>query len=120
MNYANLIGVPYSRMHCWDLAKAFYKQVKGVELKHYFEEMPKDRNGMCSLIYANKGDFKRVDAPRFGDIILLRVLGVESHIAIYVDNGLILHTSEKTGSVIDRLSRWSKCVSGYYTLEEVV
>lgn len=117
---SSYIGIPYSKKDCFNLAKDFYKQELGLELKHYFDELPKNRNEMCALIYTHKGDFKKVRSPEYGDIILLKIKGIESHIAVYLGNGLMLHTTEKTGSVIDRLSRWVNMVSGYYTLRDVV
>lgn len=119
MSDAAFVGIPYSKLDCFALAKHFYKERLGIELKHYFDELPKNRNEMCALIYTNKKDFNQVKAPQYGDIILLVIRGVESHIGVYLGRGLFLHTTEKTGSVVDRLSRWSNMVSGYYTLRDV-
>jgi cell wall-associated NlpC family hydrolase len=116
----SFVGIPYNKKDCFNLAKYFYKEEFNIELKHYFDDLPKNRNEMCSLIYTHKGDFKKIKSPEYGDLILLKIRGVESHIAIFVGEGLMLHTTEKTGSVIDRLSRWANMVSGYYTLRDVV
>jgi cell wall-associated NlpC family hydrolase len=115
--FSNLIGVPYSKMNCWDLVKTFYKQVLDKDLKHYCEGDASDRSYVCGLIYTHQGDFKKVRSPQFGDILTLKIMGVESHIAVYVGNEQILHTTKTTGSIIDRLGRWSKLVVGYYTLD---
>jgi cell wall-associated NlpC family hydrolase len=100
-------------MNCWELTRQFYKQCFDIELKHFSSD-PRDRKATESLIYTNRGEFTKVELPSFGDIILIKILGIESHIAIYIGNGLMLHTSEKTGSVIDRTDRWVKTITGYY------
>lgn len=114
--YFDLIGVPYSTLDCWKLAQQFYLQVFGIELKHYCEGDPGDKSYVCGLIYTHQKDFVKVRAPKFGDIMTIKIMGVESHIAIYVDNGQILHTTKTTGCVIDRLARWDKLIVGYYSL----
>lgn len=115
--FNHLIGIPYSQMDCFKLAKTFYKDVLDLQLKDYFDSLPTDRVKMKNLIYTNVGDFKKTDDPKFGDLILLRIKGLESHIAINIDNSTMLHTMTNTGSVIDRKSRWNTLIVGYYTLD---
>lgn len=114
--FQHLIGIPYDDMDCFSLAKRFYKDVLGKELKHYFDSVPEDRVKIKNLIYTNVGDFKKTDDPKFGDLILLRIKGLESHIAVNLDSARMLHTMKPTGSVIDRKSRWETLIVGYYTL----
>jgi len=114
--YSNLIGIPYEKKHCWDIAKDFYNQVLGVDLKHIYDGDLTDRGLIKSLIYTHKGEFVKVRKPKFGDLVTIRLHGVEVHLAVYVSNGQILHTTKTTGSIIDRLGRWVNLVTGYYTL----
>lgn len=116
-DFSNLVGVPYSEKNCWDLARAFYSQVLGIELKHYSVDAPHDRTASQSLIYSNRGDFIQVTTPMFGDIITLKVRGIESHIAVYLGGGRMLHTDKHRGSYIDRVDRWSKTIVGYYRVK---
>lgn len=109
----DLVGVPYETMNCWDLARLFYKKTYGLELKHYYEDST-DRLTTQNLIYTNRSEFIKVDAPNYGDIILFKVRGIESHIGIFLGEGFFLHTTKATGSVIDRISRWDKVITGYY------
>lgn len=118
VNFSNLIGVPYSEANCWRITQLFYKQVLGIELKNYFETMPEDLSDRKNLVFTNVGDFQNTTTPKFGDLILLKIQGYESHIAIYLGSGKIFHTTEKNGSVIDKISRWEKMIVGYYTLGE--
>lgn len=114
-----LIGIPHSQMHCWDLTKEFYRKVLGVELKHVAED-PKGAAERQNLIWTSVGDFQRVSEPRYGDIILIKVKGLESHIAVYLDDGLMLHTTESTGSVIDRTHKWARTFVGFYRPKELI
>ena len=108
------VGIPYEVMNCWDLAKTFYSEILETDLKHYFDIVPSDRETMKNLIFTNIGDFKKVDGPSFGDLILMKMHGVESHIGIYIGDNYFLHTLKGSGSVIDRLSKWETAISGYY------
>lgn len=115
--FHSLIGIDYEKLNCWDLAEVFYERVFEIEVKHYFDEAPEDKSEIKSLIFSNIGDFTKVDSPEFGDLILINVHGIESHIAIYVGDGMFLHTTKGTGSCLDRIERWVKTISGYYRLE---
>lgn len=119
-DFSPLIGVSYATFNCWQIIREFYWIVFNVHLKHYFEDSRRieDRSDIHSLIYSNIGEFERVDgAPRFGDLILIKIHGVESHIAVYVNRGTMFHSSKKTGSVIDRVDRWKNHITGYYRLK---
>lgn len=117
-DYSKLIGVSYSELDCWGVVREWYKIVYGIELKHYYNEIPNNRDITNNLIYSNMGDFKRVISPEFGDIILIKLFGVESHIAVYLGEGKIIHTSKNTGCMVDRLSKWEKVVTGYFRVEK--
>lgn len=110
---SHLVGIPYKQMNCWELAQKFYSEVLNVELKSFITD-PKDRSSTQNLIYTNRGDFLRVDEPEFGDIIVLKVWGLESHIGVYIGEGRFIHSTESSGSHIDRIARWGKNVCGYY------
>lgn len=115
--FSNLIGLDYDDCNCWDLARLFYIQVFAIDLKHYYQNKKKvenDRKLTESLIYTNKGDFVRVNEPEFGDLITMKIRGLESHIGIYIGNGLMLHTDRIRGSHVDRISRFDKIICGFY------
>lgn len=114
------IGLPYEEFNCWELCVKFYNEIFDVELKHYCEgpQGREDAEKLKNLIYTNKGEFSKTDSPRFGDIILFRVFGVESHIGIFITDRIFLHTRRTTGSVLDNLTLWSKRVVGYYQVSE--
>jgi len=39
----------------------------------------------------------RVAAPEEGDIVLMRYLGIASHVGLYARNGMVLHVEERQG-----------------------
>ena len=115
--YSKLIGEPYEKYNCWQIAKEFYRIVYGIELLHAFDNFPEDKEEIKHLIYSNMGSFEKVDTPQFGDIILLKIRGIESHIAVYLEKGMFIHTSKGTGCVLDRVSVWGKVIVGFYRLK---
>lgn len=113
----HLIGLPYDKVNCWDLARLYYREFMGCELQHYFEGTPTHRSETQTLIYSNIGDFEKVEGdPEVGDLIVIRVLGLESHIAVYIGDGRMLHTSKRIGSHLERVDSYKKLISGYYRL----
>ena len=114
-DYSKLVGIPYSKADCFQFAKMFYAEILGKELHHYYETTPAELADRQDLIYTNMGQFSRVDNPQFGDIVLIKVLGFESHIAIYVGDGKIIHSLKTVGqSVVESSFRWRRVITGYF------
>ena len=116
MEYKNLIGTPYAEKDCWGVVVEFYKQVFGAHLKNYYDEIPSTRDQAKSIIYSCLEDFSKVEDKdkKFGDIILIRLYGVDSHIGVYLENDLMLHSTLHSGCVVDRITRWKHLIVGYY------
>ncbi len=113
-DYSKLIGVPYSDKDCWGIVVDFYALVFGIRLQPYYSQVPTDRKVTEGLVYSARKDFHQVYDPKFGDIVLMKMLGFESHIGVYLGKGKLLHTQEKTGCVIDSMVKWEKIVIGFY------
>lgn len=117
MNLVKYIGRPYETYNCFDLVKEFYKDHFNVELKNYFEgEIPTPQK-VEVLIISNKGDFIKVDSPEFGDLVVLKIYGLECHLGVVVSPTMFLQSTKKTGSNMDRLSRWQNMIAGFYRLK---
>lgn len=123
----DLIGLPYSSFDCWDIVKLFYKKVYSKDLDlglNYAPPKLRDTNHKewavfsKDLINSNKHNFKKVNNPQFGDIVLLNIFGISAHLGIYINEKQILHTSSATGCMIDRLDRWKKRIDGYYRIDD--
>lgn len=117
MDYFKLVGIPYSEKNCWDIAVDFYKIVYNISLSNFYSGPTPDREVTKGLIYSNVGGFEKVNKPEFGDIIILKIYGIESHIGIYVGDGRMLHSTKGSNCCIDRVTRWDKVISGYYRLK---
>jgi len=99
---------------CWGIVVEFYSYELNIELKNYYEEIPNNRKVANSLIYSNMGDFEKVETPNYGDIILMKYKGVESHIGVYLGKGKMLHTTETTDCVVENISKWEGLITGFY------
>lgn len=119
MDITKYIGIPYEEKDCWELAVDFYREHMGLELKHYYGDVRPDREQSKSLIYSNMGEFEKVDTPKLGDILLMKIRGIESHIGVFVGCGRFLHTSKSMGSHLERVDKWKKCIVGFYRHKEI-
>jgi hypothetical protein len=118
MNINKFIGIPYEKKNCWDLAVDFYKDILGIELKNYYSgPTPLLRSDTKDLIYTNKGDFEKVLDPKFGDVVLIKLFGVECHLGIVLDSEKFLHTRRGAGSIIEPLNRYKTLITGYYRVK---
>lgn len=121
MNLMKYVGRPYDKYNCFDLVKEFYMDHFQLDIKNYFEGGPvPDRREVESLIVSNKGDFVKVDKPAFGDIVVLKLYGLECHIGVCIDTSRFLHSAKKIGSTLDRLERYGNMVAGFYRHREYV
>lgn len=110
------IGIPYEKTNCFGLIKKFYKDQFGVELKDYFDGVPPEGQDAQNLIVSSKGDFAQVQSPQFGDVVVIRLYGLESHVGVCLDDRQFLHSIKNTGSVIEPLKKYSRLIAGYYRL----
>lgn len=114
------IGKPYEKYNCLDLVKEFYKDNFDIKLSNYFEgpQVPSSEE-VEALIISNKGSFCTVlGEPEFGDIVSIKLYGIECHIGVCLGDGKFLHSTKKIGSNMDTLSRYSSMIAGYYRHKE--
>ena len=116
---SHLVGIPYSKKHCWQLCEQYYMDLLTVKLEYSVDFDTTDKSLSCSLIKANKGDFVKVSKPERHDLIVIKIHGIECHIGVYLGSGLFLHTTKKTGSVVDRVGRWQNMIEGYYRYDSI-
>jgi cell wall-associated NlpC family hydrolase len=114
-NLARYIGRPYEKVNCWDLVREFYLGEFRIELSRYHNGLTPDKYVSASLIQSNKGDFVRVDGPaEYGDLMLIKLEGIECHIGIYIGNGRFLHTLQMAGSCLDRFDKYRTRTVGFF------
>lgn len=123
----SLVGIPYEKMNCWDLAVKFYKDYLGYDLSTiYTGPIPAEgtatkafRENTKNLIFTNKGEFEEIkDRPKFGDLLVIKLFGIECHIGIYLGRGKFLHTSSKAGSIVDGAHKYRKLIVGCYRVKQ--
>lgn len=119
-SFKHLIGITYEEMNCWEAVRLYYKDVMNITLKNFQTEDPLNKEFTNEIICSEKGNFKKVNpADRMvGDIIVISIRGIESHIAVYVGDGNMFHSSHKVGSVVESVRRWENLITGYYRLWE--
>ena len=110
----SLVGVPYDLYDCWGIVKMFY-ELHGIELPEYYETPPNDSSISAQYISEAKSDYQKVEGlPEYGDIVLIKVLGLVSHCGVYVGNGLLLHTRDKINCTLESLKRHKPRIAGIY------
>lgn len=110
------IGRPYETYNCFDLVREFYLDHYQLNLSNYWEgtTIP-SRQEISSLVVSNKGDFVFTTLPSFGDIVVIKLYGIECHIGIVLDKGKFIHSIRGAGSCIESLEKYRRMVAGYYT-----
>jgi len=109
-----IIEKDYSEQNCWGVVSLFYLKVLGVDLSQYKASNYRDRESNQSDIYFYAKDFEKVDTPKFGDIILFKIKGFDSHVGVYIDDKRFLHSTIKSNAVLDSLFYWQKQIVGFY------
>lgn len=119
VDMTKLVGVAYEKMDCFQLVKRFYQEALDTEV---FNAIPygEDNWERSVLIHTHKNKFVEVPTPKYGDIVVIKIHGLECHLGVVLEGNRFLHTTKKTGAVIDQLGRWRKLIAGYYRLEEAV
>jgi cell wall-associated NlpC family hydrolase len=116
------IGEPYDSKDCWDIVKAFHKEVLGKEISvddyGEVEDGKEYREKISRVVEIEKCNFQEIETPSFGDVILFNIFGLAAHIGVYIGNSMFLHSMKENGCVIESLPRWSKRVKGYYRWPE--
>lgn len=109
------VGRDYEKCNCFDLVKEFYKNELGVDLTNYWEsESIPSRLDRQTLITASKGNFEKVEVPKFGDIIVVNLYGMACHLGVYIDHKIILHSLRKIGSCLEPTNKYARMIEGYY------
>lgn len=109
------VGIPYEDKDCYELAQYFYSEILGIELEALYGHIRPSKKETHGLVRdLSTSIFFEVTKPEFGDIIVFKVLGLNSHIGIYIDDTHFLHSRINVGSALDRYGHWAKRIEGYY------
>lgn len=127
MNYTDLIGVPFQNrgrdyehgLDCYGLVKEVYKR-HGIEIPEYDADY-NDMERINELIEGNTQGYpwRELAEPKAPCLIAIRFgspVGVVNHTAVYIGGGKFIHTRERVGVCIDRISNpaWRRVIVGFY------
>ena len=122
----NYIGIPYlehGRTHdgcdCWGLVRLVLAEVFLHEVPSLTNDYgPVEASVTARLIDQTSAgiDARRVADPLPGDIAVIRVLGVPSHVGVIVGPWHVLHVKRGTQAIVERLdvNHMSNRIEGYY------
>lgn len=123
------VGIPYKDngrdeigIDCWGLVRLVYNKEFGISLPSYAEDYSgSDRQRIAELIAQyREGWQETTQEPKSGDVVLFRVLGLQTHVGIITEYPYFLHARDGRDSSIEKLdaSTWSKRVVGIFRYSE--
>lgn len=130
----NYVGIPFKDkgrtregLDCWGLVRLFYQERFDLVLPSYEESYPSavsdDLEELGRLIRGEMGPWREITEPRFGDGVLLRMVGQPVHCGIIVDPAgkKMLHIEKGIDSCIEHYDgvRWKRRVLGFYRHEQM-
>lgn len=117
------IGIPYKDggrdidgLDCWGLVRLVYKNEYGIDLPSFNNEyVITDRERVNELFNQYREGWLVEDKPKEGDVVLLRLLGEESHVGVLINDKQFLHVNYKTPAAIENLEsvRWRNRIVGF-------
>lgn len=106
MFVADLIGIPFEQMPCWDLVREIYRR-EHKDLPDYKEMV--NGNTVCSSLV------EKINSPEQGCICAYSLYGKEiDHVAVYLGMNQIIHATEGSGVCIESFSRYMPKLKGMY------
>lgn len=118
------VGLPYAargRDHagvdCWGLVRLVYAEQFDLALPSFADDYAaSDRECIAELVATRQEGWMRAEASRSGDLVLMRILGAESHVGVVTTPGYFLHVREGQDAVVERLdsATWKHRVTGIY------
>ena len=128
MNFDKYVGIPYaekgrdiSGLDCYGLVRLIYKEEKNITLPSFTADYAvQDNKRIEELIAQYKEGWEPADEPQVGDIVLFRILGIESHVGLVISPTHFIHVREKQDTAIESLSatKWNKRTVGFFRYSE--
>ena len=107
------IGVPYlehgrdlAGCDCWGLVRLVLAQQWGVDVPSLTSDYEAVSAATTAALIDEQSaaiNAEKVTDPRPGDIAVIRVVGVPSHVGIVVAPGFVLHVKRGTEALVERL-----------------
>ena len=124
------IGIPY-QLHgvtregidCWGLPCLWYREQYGIDLPSFGDRYGRELNEterahIAGVIRGESKEWRAVPEgeEQRGDLVLLRIIGQESHIGIVIEPGRFLHARKGVDSCVERYDSptWARRVVAFY------
>lgn len=119
------VGIPYKAggrgydgCDCYGLVRLVLKEQFGKDMPEYGDCISHGSDESHRLIsdHLPLVDAFRPDVPRAGDVVVLKIRGLPSHVGVYLGGGKMLHTLAEHDSAIESVDspKWVKRIEGYY------
>jgi len=128
-DWSGFVGIPYqphgrdrAGCDCWGLVRIIYAEAYGIELPAYAGDYPceAERARVAGLVSARSAapPWSAVDVARRGDLLVLRVNGLPSHVGVALDDRRMLHARTQQ-SEVERFDggAWRRRIAGVYRHE---
>lgn len=114
LDFRKYIGKPHSEYDCYGLFRAIQADF-GIDLPSF--EPNDDRHAVSEQIDMEKlARYKRLKEPELLCAVVMYDAGVPSHIACYIGDGKIIHSTSARGVTIDDLDM--NKVEGFYGVRQ--
>lgn len=123
----NYISVPFEEhgrsrqgCDCWGLARLIYKEQLGIDLPELLDyKNTKDSRNIAELYNVERCDWQEIPLGQEQpfDILVFKMLGLPTHIAVVVNKGLMIHCEKGCGTHISEYNRevqWKTRLAGVY------
>jgi len=128
MNFEKYIGIPYtekgrdeSGVDCYGLVRLIYKNELQIILPSFSAEYTQtDTTRIEELIAQYKEGWESTEQAQTGDLVVFRIMGIESHIGLMINPTHFIHAREGKDSAIESIEahKWHKRITGFYKYSE--
>lgn len=123
----NYISVPFEEhgrsrqgCDCWGLARLIYKEQLGIDLPALLDyKNTKDSRNIAELYEIEHQEWQEIPLGQEQpfDILVFKIMGLPTHIAVVVQKGLMIHCEKGCGTHISEYNRevqWKTRLAGVY------
>lgn len=123
----NYISVPFADhgrtaqgCDCWGLARLIYKEQLGIDLPALLDyKNTKDSHNIAELYEIEHQEWQEIPLgqEKSFDVLVFKIMGLPTHIAVVVDKGLMIHCEKGCGTHISEYNKevqWKTRLAGVY------